>query len=459
MKTNADILAAEQDKKNLKKISDAFSAGRIDAAAKDYLDTVYADGMNGFRNGFYFLGQTLGAPKTPIYPYDSQNGDAGDKELQIADVGPSGTYIVHHRFDADPMRNQFFTFGGTNIQLFVSSIVSVIVAAQKSVGRAIDKVTGKYYDDYLNDILAAVARVLTKHKKAQSIAAIQDKVEKRFRAQFISFPAPEVLKIIGNMFPEISVDFVRELDKIVPPFARLNDIFRMKMLFDTVPQINAFITHVQHIMPESVIKIRNKFYDLDNDRDYRDAKMIIGFNYNGQIIPMEVICNVRTFFEFERQSHTEYESLRSNKKTQKNLVNEMHHNGVIQYNTIICQAVHYLIHRVGWNIIYEKDLGIDSFFRGFPRIEKLPYENKIVDVIIDKIDNNVRNEVFTLPATPRELSEQEELSVFRYIAQFILFAALPYSYKYEEIKNMGFPGKVFNFVMKELYRYYENDVL
>jgi hypothetical protein len=49
--------------------------------------------------------------------------------------------------------------------------------------------------------------------------------------------------------------------------------------------------------------------------------------------------------------------------------------------------------------------------------------------------------------------------VFRYVTQFILFAALPYGYKFDEIKNMGFSGKVFNFVMKELYRYYENDVL
>ena len=402
----------------------------------------------------------MGAPKTPIYPYDPATDEISSKEIQIADVGPAGTYIVHHRFDSDPMRNQFFKFdGGTDIKLLVSSIVSAIIASQKSVARAIDKVTGKYYGDYLNDVLMTTARVLSRHKKTASIQAITDKISTSFGERFISTPAGEVLKIIGNLFPDISADMVRELDRVAPPHMRLNDAYRLKLLFDTVPQINAFIDYVKAIDPDRVISVRNKFYDLDNDRNYRDAKLIAGFEFNGRTIPLEIICNVRTFFDSERQSHTGYESTRCGRNAERRRVVELHHGGIVEYNKIICQSVQYLLHRVGWNIMYEKDLHIDSFFRGFPEIAKLPYGNKIVDVITGKIDNNVRNEVFHLPYAPRRLSESEEISVFRYITEFILFSALPYGHKFEEIKNMGFSGKLFNFVMKELYRYYENDVL
>jgi hypothetical protein len=460
MKSDADILAKENDAKNLKKIAAAFADGHIDAVARDYLNTLYADSMGCFRHCFYFLGRTLGAPKTPIYPYDPRTDEISANEIQIADVGPAGTYIVHHRFDNDPMRNQFFTFdGGTDIRLLVSSIVSAIIASQKNVGRAIDKITGKYYDDYLNEILIAVARVLTRHKKSASIQAIADKITAVFRNRFVSRPAGEVLKIIGNLFPDISVDMVREIDGVALPFMRLNDVYRIKLLFDTVPQINAFVDYVRRVLPDDILSARNKFYDLDNDRNYRDAKIVAGFEFKGRTIPLEIICNVRTFFDYERQSHDGYESARSGGRAETRRLVDLHHGGIVEYNKIICRAVQYLLHRVGWNIVYEKDLHIDSFFRGFPEITKLPYGHKLVDVILEKIDNNVRNEVFHLPYAPRRLGESEELSVFRYITEFILFSALPYGHKFEEIKNMGFSGKLFNFVMKELYRYYENDVL
>ncbi|MDR2269006.1 MAG: hypothetical protein LBD94_02370 [Rickettsiales bacterium] len=461
MKNNADILAKENDAKNLKKIADAFAKKKIDAAAKEYLDLLYSNSMGCFRYIFYFLGLTLGAPKSPIYPYDSIENSMLQNPLQISELGPNGTYIVHHRFDNDPVRNQFFSFdGGTDIRLFVSSIVSTIIAAQKNVNRAIEKIVGKYYDDYLTDVLAVVARVLTKYRKSASVQAIHDKITESFRAHFVSCAACEVLKIIGNLFPDISVDLVRELDKVAPPFARLNDVYRMKLLFDTVPQINAFIDHVREMMPDSILSVRNRFYDLNNGRDYRDAKIIVGFDFRGKIFPLEIICNVRTFFDSERQSHAGYESIRAIKNMNpKREIAELHHSGIVSYNKIICQTVSFLLHRVGWNIMYEKDLLIDSFFRGFPEIAGLPYSQKIVDTILGKIDNSVRNEVFHLPYAPRTLSQQEEISVFRYITEYVLFSALPYSYKFEEIKNMGFSGKLFNFVMKELYRYYENDVL
>ena len=447
---------------NLQKIKEAFDAGRIDAPARDYLESLYKSGMECFRLNFHFLSMTLGAPKAPLRAYDLGTHETSEKETQIAEVGPSGSYVVHHRFDMDPMRNQFFASDGTDVRLFVSSIVSVIVASQKNVDRAIAKVAGKYYDDYLDEVVGVVSKVLTKHKKSASVAAVSDKIASVFREKFISNPAPEVLRIIGNMFPDISVELVRGLDKVPPPYARLKDVYRMKILFDTVPQINAFIDHARRAMPGMVLDAKNKFYDLGNDRTYRDAKIVVGFDMSGHIIPVEVIMNVRTFFDAERWSHREYESIRSGGKRgalHSKEVNELHHAGIVQYNKIICRAAQYLLRRVGWNIMYERDMRADSVFRGFPEVRNLPYSEKIVGAILDKIDDCVQNEIFRIHAAPRKLSVREEISVFRYVARFILFAALPYSYKFEEIKGMGFSCDLFNFVMKELYRYHENNVL
>ena len=456
------ILTKDLDAKNLKKIAEAFDNGRIDAAARDYLIALYSDSAGCFRFNFHFLGHALSAPKSPVYSYDSAADTTEDKELTIADVNPDGTWLVYHRFDNDPLRNQFFTYDGTSVKLFVSSIVSAIVASQKSIGRALDKITGKYYDDYLDEVLAAIARVLSRHQRAASVKAIQDKITAVFRAEFVSSAAGAVLKIIGNLFPEISVDLVRELDVITPPYARLNDAYRMKLLFDAVPQINAFIDYVKQLPQIRIAHIKNKFYNLDSESGYRDAKIIALFEHDGNDIPLEIIMNVRTFFDAERTSHGDYEDLRAGdgrKASAKNALAQLHHNGIVEYNKIICQAVANLMHRVGWNIMYERELHTRSFFKGFPEVAALPYDSKIVDAILEKMDDTVKNEVFHIPYGPRPLSVQEEIQLFRYIAQFVLFAALPYSLKFEEIKNFGFSGKVFNFVMKELYRYYENDVL
>lgn len=461
MSAATDVLAKDMDARNLKKINAAFDEKRIDVATRDYLTLLYSDGMGCFQQNFYFLGRTLGAPKTPIYKYNAETNSSSEKETEISEIGPNASYIVHHRFDKDPMRNQFFLFSGTTVRLFVSSIVSVIIASQKSVGRSIDKVTGKYYDEYLAEVVDAVAKVLTVHKKTASIAAISEKITSAFRATFVSNPAPEVLKIIGNIFPEISVDLVRALDLVLPPHIRLRDVYRMKLLFDTVPQINAFIENVRHIFgPGKILSVRNKFFDLANVRGYRDAKIVVGFDINGSIAPLEIICNVRTFFEAERQSHLEYETLRAEgTRRAEKAIGRLHHEGTVAYNTIIYRAAHYLLHRVGWNIIYDRDLRLDSFFRGFPEIKEIPYPQKIVNSILEKVDGNVQNEIFRLPYAPRPLSQQEEISVFRYIARFILSSALPYSWKFDELKGRGLSDQVFNFVMKELYRYYEHNVI
>jgi hypothetical protein len=135
----AEAEAQLRDRQNQAAIKKALEQGRIDAATATSLSAVYGDGMRWFRELFRFLGDFLGAPKTPVFSYDSATGEVGESPVHISAIGPTGSYMTHHRFDADPMRNQFFSFNGGNVDLSVSSIITVIIAAQKSVSRALDK--------------------------------------------------------------------------------------------------------------------------------------------------------------------------------------------------------------------------------------------------------------------------------------------------------------------------------
>ena len=118
------------------------------------------------------------------------------------------------------MRNQFFTSAvGQRVDLAVSSIVTVIVGAQKNVNRALDKITGKYYADYVNDVVNAASRVLVAHNHAASVNAIADKIREKFTEKYISAASETVLSIIGRGHEKIAVDL--ELPKLLdldPPF-------------------------------------------------------------------------------------------------------------------------------------------------------------------------------------------------------------------------------------------------
>ncbi|MCL1902633.1 MAG: hypothetical protein FWG18_03345, partial [Alphaproteobacteria bacterium] len=122
------------DEKNVAAVARAFDDGRIDADTRDHLTLLYSDGLRWYREMFYILGKYLGAPKTPIFKYDIASGCIDERPMKISDISPLTPYLVHHRFDGDPMRNQFFNFDSThNVQLSVSSIVTVIIGAQKNV--------------------------------------------------------------------------------------------------------------------------------------------------------------------------------------------------------------------------------------------------------------------------------------------------------------------------------------
>ena len=130
----AQDITADNDRKNLETINQAVADGRIDNAAGDYLKMLYSDSMHWFREVFYVLGKCFGAPKAAVMKYDYNTNSAIDAPIRIADINPLSPYVVNHRLDADPMRNQFFTSAvGQRVDLAVSSIVTVIVGARAKV--------------------------------------------------------------------------------------------------------------------------------------------------------------------------------------------------------------------------------------------------------------------------------------------------------------------------------------
>ncbi len=461
VEANTDIqaLVMEPDRRNLAAIERARAAGRINDEAAQYLSVLYSDGLGWFRELFYFLGKCFGAPKAPVMRYDYETDSAIDEPIKISDINPLTPYLVQHRLDADPMRNQFFTSGrGHKIDLAVSSIVTVIVGAQKNVERAIDKVTGKYYSRYVDEVCDTVYRVIASREREASAKAVTDKVRARLSEKYISAASETVLSIIGRGHENIAVELVRELDKVPRPRTRLQDVWRVKCLFDLIPQARTFIERVHQMMPDRVLSVRDSFYDMDNPRNYRDAKLIINIGHGDEVVPMEIICQVRTFFDFEVRTHKQYEiTRRSGRKSGNGLERiaaNIHEGGIKEYNLMVCNCLEDLFERVGWNILYMQDNGA-SMFDGFPGACTLHYPQKIYDIIMDKLDNALENEVFHVTTAPAKLTQAQESKIFHYMANFVLVTAMPYMQRGWVVPSDTMAGKLFNFVMNEVQRYYK----
>lgn len=453
------------DNKNLELIEKAFNEERIDKATCEYLKTLYTDSMNNFREVFLYIGKCFGAPKAAVHAYDYETDSAVNTKITISGINPLEPYLVNHRLDGDPMRNQFFVATrGHQIDLAVSSIVTVIIGAQKSVARSLDKITGKYYNDYVNEVAQTAYMIIGRTKKLASARAISDKIHETFSKSFITDASATVLKIIGSGHEQISVELVRALDKIRTPYARLEDVWRIKCLFDLVPQARTFIERICNMWPDKIIAVRDKFFDITNPRGYRDAKLILNIGKGDKIIPMEIICQVRTFFEFEHQTHDAYEKARKKQKSDdpkkivagkyENITETLHIAGVNKYNLMICECVEDLFDRIGWNILYSAG-NEDMLFEGFPKISTVYYPQKITDTIMEKVDNAVKNEVFFVENAPTKLTHDQEIRIFRWMAKFILVSAMPYSNSNWTVNTDTMSGKFFNFIMKELQRYYK----
>ena len=457
------LVTKAHDEENLKFIDAALKSGHIDSAAHEYLTNIYTDSMDLFREVFLYIGKCFGAPKAAVHVYDYAQDAAVDAPITILDINPLEPYLVNHRLDADPMRNQFFvSTAGHKIDLAVSSIVTVIVGAQKSVSRAIDKITGKYYKDYVNEVAQTAYNVIAKTEPVAAAQAVHDKIIEKFSKTFVTDASATVLGIIGSGHQKIAANLVRALDKIRTPYARLQDVWRIKCLFDLVPQARTFIERICNMWPDKIIAVRDKFFDITNPRGYRDAKLILNIGTKDKVIPMEIICQVRTFFEFEHRTHGAYEEVRrSGKQKIKQTVasvsqhtENLHIEGVKKYNLMICDCVESLFDRIGWNILYS-DGNEDMLFEGFPKISTVNYPQNITDIIMRKVDRAVENEVFVVQDSPAQLTKEQELRIFRWMARFILVTAMPYSNAEWVVPTDTMGGKFFNFIMKELQRYYK----
>ena len=448
----------DHDRRNLLFIDDALRAGRINAEAAEYLKLVYSNGMDWLREVFHVLGKCLGAPKAAVVPYDKEHNTGIDIKMKIADINPLESYLVQHRLDADPMRNQFFTsHEKCQIDLSVSSIVTVIVGAQKSVSRAVDKITGKYYNEYLDLVLKTVKNTLDSRVSFDLLSKLENDVREQFAAQYVTDAAAVVLDLLPNIDKKLAVELVRNLDKIRKPYTRLCDVWRIKCLFDLIPQARTFIEKMHDLMPDRILEVRDKFYDIKNPRNYRDAKIIINIGKDGAVVPMEIICQVRKFFEAEIKTHTDYESIRAadgncvdKEQTAQNYMED----GVQKYNLMIVDCLEDLFERVGWNILYSHDHDI-SMFEGFPKDCKVYYPPHVMESIRRKLTLAVENEIFRIHHVPANLTKEQENKIFLYMARFILIAAMPYLREDWHVPSNTTAGQLFNFVMKEVQRYYK----
>ena len=456
----AHDISADNDRHNLAAIARAVADGRINEEAAEYLKILYSDSLHWFHEVFYVLGKCFGAPKAAVMKYDYATDSAIDEPIRIADLNPLSPYVVNHRLDADPMRNQFFTSSaGHKIDLAVSSIVTVIVGAQKKIDRALDKITGKYYASYVDEVSDTVYRVIASHEREASAHAIATKIREKLNERYISTPSETVLSIIGSGHEKIAVDLVRALDQVARPRMRLQDVWRVKCLFDLIPQARTFIERIQAMMPDRILSVRDSFYNMKNPRNYRDAKIILNIGPNADhIIPMEIICQVRTFFEFENKTHDVYETARKNKSKKSDRLEaklaDYYEDGVKAYNRMICQCLEDLFDRVGWNLLYSQG-DAASMFEGFPKECKLYYPQKILDNINEKLDDAIENEVFRVTNAPVKLSKHQENRIFHFMARFILVAAMPYMQHDWAMPATTQAGKLFNFVMNEVQRYYK----
>ena len=247
------------------------------------------------------------------------------------------------------------------------------------------------------------------------------------------------------------------MDKIKKPYLHLNDVWRVKCLFDLIPQARTFIERLRDMMPERIISVRDKFYDITNPRNYRDSKVILNIGTADNVIPMEIICQVRTFFEFERRTHDYYATLRedpsaTNAKIETEAA-EMMENGIEQYNKMICQCLDDLLERVGWNILYSRGNDV-SLFEGFPRECKLYYPHSMIEKIMNKLDAAVKNEIFVVTNSSSKLDKTQEIAIFRFMARFVLVSAMPYTHAGCGVAGGTLAAKLFNFIMNEVSRYY-----
>ncbi|MDR0319344.1 MAG: hypothetical protein LBH81_01235 [Rickettsiales bacterium] len=372
----------DMDLKNIAAIETAAKQKLINSETREYLERLYGDGLHWFREIFYTMGKYLGAPKTPVYVYDTLTQCRAGEPVHLADINPKNSYIVHYSMESDPASNQFFTFNACHdAELSLTSAITVLVGSQKMVGRALEKFTQK---------------------------------------------------------------------------ERVQDVYRMKCLFDIIPQARAFVDGLIMMMPEKILLIKDNFYNTDNERNYRDLKVILNIGTDEAPVPLEIICQTRTFFEFECWSHKLYAEERSKGEGRIDYIHhriaELHESGIRNYNHKVLNCMRQLFNRVGWNVMSGSGGKIrESLLAGFPRVSVKFYPEDAMKTVLDKVRELVSDGDLSLENTPRKLTRAEELEVFDYMTRFVMSAALPYSAGTDNAMTGKDPAaKLFNVVMSNL---------
>ena len=79
----------------------------------------------------------------------------------------------------------------------------------------------------------------------------------------------------------------------------------------------------------------------------------------------------------------------------------------------------------------------------------------MLEIIYSKMDDEIENEVFRITDSPAELTQAQQTEIFHFMAEFILVSAMPYVQRNLDIPSDTMAGKLFNFVMNEVQRYYK----
>ena len=71
------------------------------------------------------------------------------------------------------------------------------------------------------------------------------------------------------------------------------------------------------------------------------------------------------------------------------------------------------------------------------------------------LDDAIENELFRVENSPAKLSKHQESTIFHFMARFVLVAAMPYMQTDWAMPTDTLAGRLFNFVMTEVQRYYK----
>ncbi|MCL1785863.1 MAG: hypothetical protein FWG39_01775 [Alphaproteobacteria bacterium] len=462
---------AAHDEQNLQKIKDALDSGRINEEAAEYLSAVYANSKKRCRDFFIALEEYLGEPTAEVRVYDYETAGPVGAPVRLSDVSPLNAYVTQYQFDGDPMRNLFSKrdYKNSKTEMLVSSMVDVIIGKQKSVDRVLEKLTGKRYKEYSREVLRCSKSVI---KSSIGIQSLTDctvaQIELKFKNKFITDAYATVSEVIDHVYEQMTesqednktslgfevndlvMDFINnkekrrkmlgdlatELKLITKPHLRLRDVWRAKCLFDMVPQARAFAQYLQTFNRTEEFSDTFNNKDYHGGRNYRDIKFFMNLDPVGRKNPIEIICQVRTFFNAEKNSHGDFEQLRCGttqecdaNQCKQNLakVSAMHECWIRRYNQKICNYTGLLFNHIWWKIPCDQESysNLKSPLEGFPELGPMGCEFEEENAVIRKVNKAIKDKKLTiLEPGDGKMGQLYQTEVLHYMTRFILSSVI-----------------------------------